>query len=209
MQLTKMSTVDWSRRQLEWLSVTPRRRTIQQLLKRPPLGRLRHIPLDDILLLDANLPEQVDRTAPASPQRTNDQHLELADAALAQPIDLGLDVVDHELFALVRLQALENALPALLLLPDEGERAGSGARESRVEAERSDPPALVVLEELEIVQRAPATAETAEDVGPPALLLVAVRKGDVRVREGVPGGVAAEVIGRVGRRRAERERESQ
>jgi hypothetical protein len=57
-----------------------------------------------------------------------------------------------------------------------------------VESERCDAATLVVFEELEVVEGATAAAETAEDVVPSGLALVAVGEGDVGVREWVAGG---------------------
>jgi hypothetical protein len=52
-----------------------------------------------------------------------------------------------------------------------------------MEPKRRYAPPAPVLQELEIVERAPAAAESREDGGPPGLALEAVRELDVRVRE--------------------------
>ena len=63
----------------------------------------------------------------------------------------------------------------------ERERARRRACEARVVPERGDAAALVVREELEVVERALPAVEAREHLRPPALLLVAVRELYVRV----------------------------
>ena len=97
-------------------------------------------------------------------------------------------MLDHGRLVRVRLQASELSLAARLLLRGVGERTGRGAGEAGVEAEGSDTTTgLRVLQELEIVQRSLALGESAQDVSPATLLLVAVRELDVGVRERVAG----------------------
>jgi hypothetical protein len=85
---------------------------------------------------------------------------------------------------LVRLEAPE---PAAALLGADGKAAGGGAREAGVEAKGGDAPAVLVLEELEVVEGAAAVAEALEDGRPAGLVLVAVGKLDVRLRQGLLG----------------------
>lgn len=64
-----------------------------------------------------------------------------------------------------------------------------GAGEPGVVAERRHPPPTLVLQELQVVQRALARWEAREHLCPAALVLVAVRELHMRVleREGVFG----------------------
>jgi hypothetical protein len=132
-------------------------------------------------LLEPDLPEQIDRSSSATSQRTNHQRPHRP----AQLLQLHLDPLNHLALILERLQSSQPSLPIRLGSHSQASRRRS--RKSGMEPERGDPSARGVGEELEVVQGSSSESEPTEDVGPAALVLVAVRELDVRVGEGSLG----------------------
>lgn len=183
MQLTKMSTNPLS---AMYHAGKNTKLTIQQLGERSTLGGLLHIPLDNILVLQTDLPERIDRAGSTPAKCTNHQRLDVSDTTLAEGLDALPDVLDHRLLVIIRLQILQHALSAFLLLPNVGQRSRSSTSESSVEPEGGDTSSgFGVFEEFEVVQQAIALSESTEDVAPAGLLLVAVGEGDVGVGKGI------------------------
>jgi hypothetical protein len=175
---------------------------VDNLLERSTLGSLCHIPLDDIVpgvcisvtqpipvgshsLLQAGLPEKVDSSTATPSQSTNDQYPDILDTA-SDALKSRLDVVNHLGLVGIWLQTLQNTLSTFLLLLGKRKSSGGGTCESSVEAECCDSSlGGGVLEEFKVVQRALSLGESTENVGPTALLLVAVGELDVGMRKGV------------------------
>lgn len=152
---------------------------LDNLLERPSLGRLSHIPLHDIILRDARTPAQLHGTRSAPSQRSNNQDTGLA-TRLRRALRDGLLDIGNELGLVgVGGDAREGLgvgeLPGPVL---EGE---SGASETGVEAVGGDAAAALVYEEFEVEERAVAAGEAGEDGFPAALVLVAVGELDVDV----------------------------
>jgi len=130
------------------------------------------------VLLQANLTEQINCTASTPSEGADDQSLD----ALSGPAQLGLDILHHRGFVLVGKEPIE-LCAWRASLGSEGQYARCSAGKASMESERGYAPAGVVLEKLEVVQ-APATlAKTVQNLSPARLVLVAVCKLDVRVKE--------------------------
>lgn len=129
-------------------------------------------------LLEADLAEKVDGAGAAPTEGADDERTDGA----AELSKLALDNVNHIVLILVRLESAE---PAAILLSANGEAAGSGSRKAGVEAKGSHAPAILILKELEVVKGTAAVAETLENSGPASLMLVAVCKLNVRLRQGL------------------------
>ena len=94
------------------------------------------------------------------------------------------DVVDHLALVFKRLQILQDSLAALLLLLGKCKSTCSSTGETSVETESSDSSTSVgVSQEFEVVEGTVSSSESAENITPASLLLVAVSKGDVGVSE--------------------------
>lgn len=152
---------------------------LDNLLERPTLSRLSHIPLHDIILRDARTPAQLHGTRSTPSQRSNNQDAWLA-ACLRRALRDGLlDIGNERGLVGVGGDAWEGLgvgeLPGPVL---EGE---SSTGETGVEAVGGDAAAALVNEEFEVEERAVAAGEAGEDGFPPALVLVAVGELDVDV----------------------------
>lgn len=168
------------------------------------LGRFGHVPLDDVfpnyqqgvsqddevfsrkdVLGNTGLPEKVNSTGSTSSQGANDQHLYPLLAFLGALQRLA-HFLDHLTFVGVRLQFAQLALTVLGLLSGKGEGTGGSTGETGVETECGDTSVgNGVFEEFKVVKGALALGESAEDIVPSALVLVAVGELDVRVGKGI------------------------
>lgn len=137
------------------------------------------------VLGNTGLPEKINRTGSTSSQSPNDQNLYPLIPFLGALQRLA-HFLDHLAFIGVRLQFAQLALSVLGLLSGKGEGSGGGAGKTGVETECGDTSVgNGVFEEFEVVEGTLALGESAEDVVPSGLLLVAMGELDVRVREGV------------------------
>lgn len=136
------------------------------------------------VLDNTGLPEKVNGTGSTSSQRANDQHLYPL-LALLGALQRLAHFLDHLAFIRVRLQFAQLALSVLGLLSGKGEGTGGSAGETGMETECGDTSVgNGVFEEFKVVEGTLTLGESAEDVVPSALVLVAVGELDVRVREG-------------------------
>lgn len=187
MQLTKMSTSRISGKgpplavsAISHLTIFSLfcREDVSKMIKRGERGQ------KDVLG-NAGLPEEVNRTGSTTSQGSNDQNLYSLLPFLGALQRL-THFLDHFAFIGVRLQFAQLALPILGLLGGKREGTSGGAGETGVETECGDTSVgNGVFEEFEVVEGTLALGESAEDVIPSGLLLVAVGELDVRVREGV------------------------
>lgn len=149
----------------------------------PALGRLRHVPLEDLLRGQAGLEAQVDGAAAAAAQGADDDDAGESAGLLLTCGQVLLDVGDQRVLVRVALDSRQRLraarvrqLPRPVL-----ERERAAAEPGLVPEGRHAPPRRRILQELEVQERAAAAREPRQDRLPPALLLVAVRELDVYV----------------------------
>lgn len=135
------------------------------------------------VLGNTGLPEKVNSAGSTSSQSANDQHL-YSLLALLGALQRLAHFLDHLAFVGVGLQFAQLALTVLGLLRGKGEGTGGSTGETGMETECGDTSmGNGVFEEFKVVEGTLALGESAEDVVPSALVLVAVGELDVRVGE--------------------------
>lgn len=148
------------------------------LLKRPPLRSLGHIPLPQILIRKPSFTAHLDRPATTPPQSANDQDGRVASPELRRGVsNTAPDLLIQLALVGIRFPPLQRH-PTHLARPRLQRQRRAGI--ARVVAERGDPP-LLALEEFHVVQHAAAPGVPAQHILPAGLLLVAVRESDVDV----------------------------
>lgn len=157
---------------------------LDDLLKGAALGRLRHVPLEDLLGGQPRLEAQIDGAAAAAAQRADDDDArQLSGLGLARG-EVLLDVGDQRGLVRVALDPGQRR-PRVRQLPRPGLERQRAATEARLVPERGHAPARRrLLQELEVQERAAAAREARQHRLPAALLLVAVGKLDVHVLQG-------------------------
>ena len=138
-------------------------------------GRRPKIVLSNVLF-QPDLPEKINSTATASTKRADDQGFH----GLSVAAKLRLDIRDHCILVWIGLKLTQFLTCALR---SKCKCARCGTCKAGMEAKRSHTAARVVVQELEIVKCSTSTMEAGENLGPTALLLVAMRELDVRVWE--------------------------
>lgn len=162
---------------------------VSNLLEGTTLGGLSHIPLDDVLLGQTNLSQQVNGTGTTSAKSTNDKNLRKSLASSDSRLEVLLDGIDEQVLASVVLNGGEVLVVAVSLSESPVLDTKSSTSKTGVETKSSNSSAIVILKELKIVEGTVASRESAENVLPAALVLVAVSKLNVLVdkREGLLG----------------------
>lgn len=165
---------------------------IGNLLEGAALLGLVHVPSHNVLLGDSDLSHQVNGTGSTSAKGTNHQHLGELGALLGGGSNVLLDLGNQLALVGVGRDAWQVLGVGVGLLEGPGLHADGSAGKSGVEAKSGNSSSAVVLQELEVVQSSVSGGESAENVLPAALVLVAVGKLDVLVGEGE--GVLGELL---------------
>lgn len=155
--------------------------SIDDLLERSTLGRLSHIPLDDVLFRHTSLSAQINSTLSASAKSTDHQNLWLATNLGCAHGNGLLDVGDQSGLGRVCGDAWERGVVGEL--PSPVLECESGTGEAGVETVGCYAAPRLVDKEFEVEEGAVAGWEAGEDVSPAALVLVAMCKLDVCVDE--------------------------
>ena len=154
------------------------------LLERTALGRLGHIPLQDVLVGDAGLQGHVYGAATTPTQRADDN-----DPGQAAGLGLALgkvllDIGDQGVLVGVALDAGQG-LAGVGQLPGPVLQGQGGAAEAGGVSEGGDATSGGrVLQELKVEEGAAAARESGQDGLPPALLLVTMGKLNMDVLKG-------------------------
>jgi hypothetical protein len=136
-------------------------------------GGLLDIPLDDIF--KARTDAEVDGAATATTESADHENARVVTGLSLAFLDGLLDVFDEEVLVLVAGDTGKRLVLAVLELPGPSQECEGGASETGVVAECCNTAAILILEELEIEERALALGETTEDGVPATLALVACR----------------------------------
>ena len=157
---------------------------VEEFLVRAMLGRsFLDVPANNVLRSDTGLFEEVDRSTTATAECADYECPDLAVwTRLFDVLDLLFSMSDESVLVGIGLLGSKAALGTLHLL-GEREQTQGGTCKACMPAECGNPPAILVLEKLKIVQLAAPPLETRQHIHPTGLLLEAVRKLDVGVRQ--------------------------
>jgi len=147
-----------------------------------PLGRLLNIPLDDLVVRNADLLEQIYGSTTTSSKRTHDEASRHTANLLGSLLHRGFDVVDQQTLVRIWLDTVQTDLVLHYLSRPCLDRK-RGASESSVETKSRDSSASLILQELEVEKSAVAARESGKHVLPSTLALVAVCELNVGVLE--------------------------
>lgn len=156
---------------------------LDDFAERAALGRLRHVPLDDLLVWDAGLLAQVDRTSAAAAEGPDDKDRRLAPGYLLAIGQLSPDVVEQKVLVGVAGHPWHSFRRGVLQLMRPRLDGQSSTGIACMVSKGCDTPTGIVLKKLQVQQGPAASRESRKNFLPASLVLVTVRKLDMGVLE--------------------------
>ncbi|KAJ8052541.1 hypothetical protein LXG23DRAFT_50544 [Yarrowia lipolytica] len=181
--LVEQIVVDERRNGLRQVDAVDEDIRVSNLLEGSTLLGLVHVPSNDVLFGDTDLSGQINGTGSTSAKSTNHQDGRELGALLNSSGKILLNLVDKLGLIGIGRDTGQVFAVGVGLLEGPSLDTDGGTGESSVEAKGGNSSSIVILQELKVVQSSVSCGESAQNVLPSALILVAVSKLDVLVRQ--------------------------